>query len=128
MHISNTNLFTALDLGHITFPQLATFRLFSIISVDVGMLLNAGYINTFGQTNRLTVFGFQASNSGHIIPSQLQLLSLYPLQERIIRSDIFTEAGYLTIDCIPTALGLSALYTLYLLTSNFAAFGCQMDN
>ncbi len=69
------------------------------------MLLNAGYINTFGQTNWLTVLDFQARNSGHIIPSQLQSLSLYPLQQGIITSDILTQAGYLTSDCIPTALG-----------------------
>ncbi len=69
------------------------------------MLPNAGYINTFGQTNWLTVLGFQASIFGHIIPSQLQSLSLYPLQEGIITSDILTQAGYLTSDCILRALG-----------------------
>ncbi len=32
-------------------------------------------------------------------------MSLYPLQEGIITSDILTQAGYLTSDCILRALG-----------------------
>jgi hypothetical protein len=125
----NTNLFTAnafsaLDLGHITLSQLATLNLFPVPSVDTDTLLNAGYITTFGQTNLLTALGAQASIFGHIVPSQLQSLSLYPLQEGLITSDILIQAGYLTKDCIPTALGLAALHIHYLPSNNFVSFGC----
>jgi len=133
MSIPNSNLltanaFSALDFYHITLPQLATLNLFPVPSVDADMLLNAGYINSIGQTNVLSALGIQASIFGHIIPSQLESLNLYPLQEEAITTDILIQAGYLTSDCIPTALGLSALHIRYLTANNFVSPDCQIDD
>ena len=130
MCIPNTNLFTAnafaaIELGHITLPQLATLNLFPVQTIDTNILLNAGYLSTYGQANLLTALGLQASIFGHIVPSQLQALSLYPLQATTMTAETLIQAGYLTSDCIPTALGISALHIRYLPRNNLAAFGCQ---
>ncbi|CAF1581884.1 unnamed protein product [Rotaria magnacalcarata] len=133
MCVPNTNLFTAnafsaIDLGHITLPQLATLNLFPVQTVDSNVLLNAGYIGTYGQTNLLTALGVQASIFGHIVPSQLQSLNLYPLQGASLTSETLTQAGYLTPDCVPTALGISALHIRYLSNANFASLGCPFND
>ncbi|CAF4961106.1 unnamed protein product [Rotaria sp. Silwood1] len=130
MCVPNTNLLTAnaysaIDLGHITLPQLAAVNIFPVPSIDTNTLISAGYINTVGQTNLLTALGLQASISGHILPSQLLSLSLYPLQTTSLSLDVLVQAGYLTNDCIPTALAISALHIHYLSMNNFASLGCQ---
>jgi hypothetical protein len=121
----NANGFSALDLGHMTVPQLSTLSLFPVQNIDVDSLYNAAYINRFGQVNTLTALGIQASLFGHIVPSQLRSLSLYPLQGDGLNSNFLQQAGYLTDDCLPTALGIAASYIRYL-PNNFASSACQV--
>lgn len=133
MCVPNTNLFTAnafsaIDLGHITLPQLATLNLFPVQAVDANVLLNAGYVSTYGSATLLTALGVQASIFGHIVPSQLQTLNLYPLQTTGITADMLTQAGYLTSECIPTALGISALHIRYFSNANFGSLGCPLSD
>ena len=118
------NAFEALNLGHMTIPQLATVNLLPIRTVNTESLLSASYINRVGQTHALTALGIQASLVGHIVPSQLQSLSLYPLQGESLTSSFLQQAGYLYDDCLPTALGIAASYIRYL-PNNFASSACQ---
>lgn len=130
MCVPNSNLFTAnafsaLTLGHITLPQLATLSLFPVQGIDMNGLANAGYISSYGQANILTGLGLQASIFGHIAPTQLQALNLYPLQGSALSAETLMQAGYLTSSCIPTALAISAIHIRYLPSNSFSSLGCQ---
>lgn len=129
-NLFTANTFSALDLGHITPLQLASVHLYPVESVDRDTLLNAGYMNTYGQNqnNILSPLGLQASMSGHITPEQLQGLGLYPLQTEGLTLDQLSQANYVTKDCVPTAAGLSALHMRYLSVNNLAEVGCQFGD
>ncbi|UJR32137.1 hypothetical protein I4U23_019605 [Adineta vaga] len=131
MCVPNSNYFTqdafsALDCGHLTIPQLSALNLFPIQSIDSDGLLNAAYITRFGQSSVLTGLGVMASLFGHVLPSQLRSLSLYPFPNEMITSSFLQQAGYLHSNCLPTALGLTAAYIHYL-PSNFPSTACQLN-
>lgn len=133
MCVPNTKLFTAnaysaIDLGHVTVSELSLLNLFPVESIDVDTLLTAGYLNAFGQIYLLSALGVQACIFGHIITKQLQSLGLYPLPRDGITSDILIKGGYLTNDCLLTALGLSALHIGYLQRSDLTASGCDLGD
>jgi hypothetical protein len=133
MCFPNSNLFTAnafsaIDLGHMTFAQLATLKLFPVRSLNANMLLIYNYINTYGQTNLLTSLGIQATIFGHIAPLQLQPLNLYPLKTLQLTLDVLVQAGYITNDNILTALGISALHIRYLSLKALSDLGCTNDH
>ena len=119
-----SNGFAAIDLGHMTLPQLATLDLFPVKSVDTDILLRSGYLHPLEQTHLLTSLGLQGSISGHIVPSQLRSLNLYPLPAAALTYERLVQARYITRDCLPTALGISALHIRYISKSSFTLLGC----
>ena len=127
-HLLTANAFSALELGHMTFPQFAPFNVFPLKRLDYSALAKYNYINTVGQTSLLTGLGMQAAILGHIAAPELQSLNLYPLQPSSLSLNVLIQGGYLTNDCIPTALGLFALHTRYLSSDTLSSLGCSMND
>ncbi|CAF1215014.1 unnamed protein product [Adineta steineri] len=122
-----TNGFAALCRGHTTISQLSTLNLFPVSFVDISGLRNAAYLNKVGQSTILSPLGILASLFGHILPSQLRPLNIYPLQNDMMTSGSLQNAGYLNSDCLPTALGCTASYIGYL-PKNYTTSACQTSD